>query len=686
MTRPSEPTRPEQPERLPTREELTRSPSQTPNSGEMRRPAAWRGPALLAVIALLLGILAYQAFATYRAVTGAADALAQLEPLAQRSPAQLAVELTDPDHEVRLLRDAAGDLHQIARWERNARFASFTLGWTPWLGVRIRAASDSTRLAGPLADAADATAELLTIYDGATQDGAALGSADNIPNLGSAAVQARRPAQRLDDAVEQINERRRALDAEERAVLPGRAQRLYDSLDRWLPRATTGARAFSNLPDALIEWFGFDRPRTFAILGLERRELRGAGGFLGAVTLIEANAGTFTSRGTWYSYDVDRAPSGIEVPSPLARYMGARGFYLRDMSWYADFPTTAALAEFAIEDALKTPVDAVVAVDTDALAELVRIVGPSLEVPGFPQPVTGDNLHAQFDALINEPGATVSETITVPRHAGELTQVLLREAARLDVERLAGAADLLGTLAASRHVSVWYPRSGTDRLLREVAPALTGALRIPDRGDYVYLTHSDVGWSWTAECVQRTVRYEVWLEPNGAVRTSILTVQLRSRVSELQERWRCNGGYIWHPGTVGLDERPGTFSDYVRLYVPPGTLLHEATGFDSLPEYYSESGAAVIAGLVRIPKDEERTIRLVLAPPAERAVAGAYELFVPKQAGTRETDFTLVVHPAEGTSAQGAAAAATAASATPVEFHSDLSADARFRIPLNSSR
>ena len=163
-------------------------------------------------------------------------------------------------------------------------------------------------------------------------------------------------------------------------------------LDQLLPLAQLGLQGALAAPELL----GAEGERRYLLLAQNNQEMRPTGGFISGVGLLRVERGDILEMTMSDSYAVDNYLSNAHppAPEPLARYMWAGLLLLRDANWSPDFPTSAEVIASLYQLDQDTPaLDGVIAADLTAVQWLVGALGP-LQVPNYPQPVTGDNVLA----------------------------------------------------------------------------------------------------------------------------------------------------------------------------------------------------------------------------------------------------------------------------------------------------
>jgi hypothetical protein len=276
-------------------------------------------------------------------------------------------------------------------------------------------------------------------------------------------------------------------------------------------------------------------------------------------------------------------------------------------------------------------VDGVLAVDLTALRLLLQALGP-IQVPGYDDPVTNDNLESMIMSFWEAPRLTAPgrETTDWWLHrkdlAGDLMAVLLPtlvEQHRPDaLDKLAG---VIAKALMERHLLIYVNNPHAQAISRRMG--WDAALR-PVDGDYLMIVDSNVGFNKVNPNIEQRIDYQIELDETGTA-TSQLTLTYRHRIQHPTEA--CVHESHYGEGYADLMER--CYWDHLRIYLPAGSELLEALGVDEPPTVYEESGKMVIATSFLLATGQERQIRLVYRP-ALAMWTGRYALLVQKQPGT----------------------------------------------------
>jgi hypothetical protein len=291
-----------------------------------------------------------------------------------------------------------------------------------------------------------------------------------------------------------------------------------------LAAARTAVGAAAGLTAQLPGFFGADEPRTYLFAAANTAELRGTGGFLGALTLLEIDEGRLQFGAFEPTDEVPRLPpDALDEPTPgfaeLYERFGALG-NLRNVNATADFPTAARAIEAHYAQARDVALDGVIVADPVALAALLEVGGP-VDVPGF-----GTVDHTQVVRFVTQDAYAI---ITDPEErkavlgqvaAGAL-QGLLADGGEADAPDLARA---LAEAVSGGHLLV----HAADPQVQEafMRAGVAGALE-PDETDLFGVFVNNAAYHKADTWLQRGVNYTVQLRADGSG-VAVADVELRN--------------------------------------------------------------------------------------------------------------------------------------------------------------
>ncbi|GIV71671.1 MAG: hypothetical protein KatS3mg049_0227 [Caldilinea sp.] len=395
---------------------------------------------------------------------------------------------------------------------------------------------------------------------------------------------------------------------------------------------------------------GMDQPRTYLVLVQNNHELRATGGFIAAVGRVTLEQGKITELEFSDSYAIFR--QGVRYPpppAPMERYMNIPMLVMRDANWSPDFPTSARMAQALYKSDTGIHVDGILTVDLNAVKRIFSALG-QIEIEGFDEPITGENVEAQIVQLWERPAesqVSVGEAQGqdfrewwskrkdfIPRLAAAVLDRL--ESGQVNVLRLAPA--VLQALN-ERFIQIWLENPNAAAVLH--ARGWDGALRPAQDSDFLAVIDTNMGYNKADAAIQRSLEYRVeW--PDEADQPAQATLIITYTHTVDGEDPGCDLTPRYGDSYADLIER--CYFDYVRVYVPRGSELIEATGVepDSVETHRGERRTQVFTGYFILPPGEQHTVTFTYTlPPA--LTPETYRLVLQRQSGTQPLPITVTV-------------------------------------------
>ena len=590
--------------------------------------------ALLAVLLLLAGVVIFKgvtlslaAWETYRSAAQLRAMLA-VSPLLSNMPA---------------IQQTVGDLE--ANYERLAGEVQPLLP----AAILLRALPDY----GPLADASP---ELLRAGE---QGLALLHKSVDLAGPAIAELRAEQPnasiVELLPHTASRIGPELPALAADVAALraslatldttgMPERAAGLLQAAPGALALAEVAAQLGPELPALL----GMDGPKHYLVLVQNNHELRATGGFIAAIGKITLDQGKLVELDFVDSYDIYRN-DGVYPPAPTAmqQYMNIPLMLMRDANWSPDLPTAAKVARALYKSDTGVEIDGIVTVDLNAVKTIFGALG-EVPVPGFDEPLTGDNIEAQVVRLWERPaegdtavGGATPEDLGAWWEQRKAFIPALTQAALAHVQNGgANYLDLAGALhqaLADRSVQVWLDNAAAEDVIH--AAGWDGALRPEEGKDFLAVIDSNMGYNKADAAIERALDYRVaWPDGGDAPAQATLTLTYTHPIDADDPGCDLTPRY----GNSYADLIARCYFDYIRVYVPVGSKLIEATGVltDSVSMQRGEQRMQIFTGYFILPPRNTNVVTFTYTlPPA--LTPDAYALVVQRQSGTNPLPVTL---------------------------------------------
>jgi hypothetical protein len=387
------------------------------------------------------------------------------------------------------------------------------------------------------------------------------------------------------------------------------------------------ARALLSLAEIFPQLVGYPEPRTYLFLLQNNTELRPSGGFIGTYGIVKLADGEVKSFFTSDVYALDKQSIGwrkIEPPAPLKKYLGVDYWYMRDANWSPDFTVSAKMVEdFYRGEGGTEVIDGVIAITPDAVADILRIVGP---IKAEDQEFTADNLTDALEYRV-EIGFAAKGVPHAQRK--EVIGVL--------------AADILEKIHA-------FPLSGWGAIISSITDNLLEKHILFTMKDETAARVFDAE-GWSGKIKDTTSDYLLVVDANlNALKSDPEVARKASYginpsdgkyVAELRLNYKHSGKSDW---------KTGRYRDYVRVFAPLGSKLISVSQNGEKSERTKDAEIGEDLGktffgifvTVEIGAERELIFRYELPERIKYQIEqNLYTLLAQKQAGTFANGLTL---------------------------------------------
>jgi hypothetical protein len=405
---------------------------------------------------------------------------------------------------------------------------------------------------------------------------------------------------------------------------------LFASFQHAIPKIQSWMAAISGFLQVAPALLGIGAPVNYLIEVLDSTELRPGGGFIGNYGFATVADGRLLAT---HITDVDLLDkpftfAGGKIPLP-SQYTWFSHFLIhtwsfRDSNLDADFPTSARNGEtnYKLEGG-KVPVQGVIAITPWFMQHVLLLTGP-VTVPGYQEVVSAQNLVAEIHYMQLGPGSIGTDWIPAPDGHSSLRKVfteLLAEQlfARIHNFSSSNMAKFLQLLVASLHtkdIQIYLNASAGEQVLQ--LAHLDDSIQAPS-GDSFFVVDANVAGDKANGFITNSLQDTTTIDAQGDV-LHHLTLH-----------------YAWLiPGDIYGGK---VYTDYVRIYVPPGSVLFSSNGW--IPQGTTQAfGREVWAGFFHLTFGQTRTISLTWMVHGAVQQTGNmchYQELIQKQAGDQWT-------------------------------------------------
>lgn len=333
-----------------------------------------------------------------------------------------------------------------------------------------------------------------------------------------------------------------------------------------------------------------DQRKKYLVLFTNDGELRATGGFLTAYSIIFIENGKVTPEKSDDIYELDQKFSQrIEIPEQLGRYLTTESYWhLRDMNIYPDFKQSMEtfLEHYSTIKSEPQDIDGIIAIDTNVLTGLLEVLGP-VEVPGY-----GTFSAQETDKGIPQVVYALSEIITRPTPylredrkgiLGPMMRAILTKAYGAPKQQWPDLFTQAMKLLESRDAQIYF----IDEQVQAAAEAINvaGKMELDNGNDFLAVVNSNLGGAKSNFFISSEMDQVIDSAPvDGMIEKTVIITYKNN-----QEADNCN----LEAGLLCLNS---TNRDWTRLYVPKGSELIEAQGFNEEAVVYDEGDFTIIEG------------------------------------------------------------------------------------------
>jgi hypothetical protein len=399
------------------------------------------------------------------------------------------------------------------------------------------------------------------------------------------------------------------------------------------------------LLEAAPYMLGMKSSRKYLIIFQNDAELRPTGGFMTAYAVLSVDKGKISTVLSDDIYALDaKFTKKIPAPAPILKYLPKVPYwYLRDQNISPDFKVSMDTF-FPNYQLTKSPqVDGIIAVNTQVLVDLLKITGP-IGVPNF------GTYSAETDKRCNCPQAfyelelfadvegpvvwdSVSGQIVYkPQNYGErksfVGPFMYSILANVMAQPKNKMGDLFNTvinLVQQKHILFYFSDENTQKAVETFNMA--GRVQDYDK-DYLMVVDTNFAGAKTNAWVTYKADQKINVGSDGTV-TKTLTLTYNN------------------PQPFFEDEKTklrlnGVFRDWLRVYVPKGSTLIEATGFETGQSVGEDLGKTVFEGFFTLTPTNVKTITLKYNLPFK--MKSPYSLLIQKQAGSKVFPYRITIN------------------------------------------
>jgi hypothetical protein len=378
------------------------------------------------------------------------------------------------------------------------------------------------------------------------------------------------PGRRLDERLDVLGAYTRAAlplltDASRAAAtidpnsLPEDKRDTFVKLTAALQEGTTSIRDFAAMADVLASLSGKERARTYLLVFQNNTELRPTGGFMGSVAEVVMDRGSVAKIRVPPGGTYDLKGQLLEhVISPEPLHLINAHWQFQDANWFPDFPTSAEKIRWFWSKSGQPSLDGVIAINASFVEQLLDITGP-IDMPAYGKVIDRSNFLIETQKSVEI--EYDKEANTPKKFIGDLSDAMRERMKTFTSEDWMKVASLVSEGLETKEIQVAL----TDPDEQAIASRYGWSGQLKESpGDSLALIEANVAGQKTDGMVEEATTVDVEIQPDGSI---IDTVTLTRT----------------HTGEKGELFRGVRNVSYLRAYVPKGSRLISASGFDTPP-------------------------------------------------------------------------------------------------------
>ncbi|MFA6250392.1 MAG: DUF4012 domain-containing protein [Candidatus Shapirobacteria bacterium] len=394
---------------------------------------------------------------------------------------------------------------------------------------------------------------------------------------------------------------------------------------------------------AKTSWLlGKDKPRNYFLIFQNDAELRPTGGFWTAYGLIKVDKGKISPSVSEDIYTLDaKFNSTIPAPRPIKSYhINVPYWNLRDMNLSPDFPTSIEtfLGHYAKISDSREKIDAVIAIDTKVLVDIVGVLG-RVGVPGFGNFSTDPDKRCdgcpqiiyQLEWIAGRPRNYIEKDRK--GFLSPLMHSLLSNALGSEKSKIGPLVQVLGDNIVQKHILFYFIDPEIEKAA--VLANITGSITQTDEGvDYFHLNDANMSSAKTNLFLKQKIKHEIISQNNKIDHKVTVTYTNPSKASN------CN----LEKGDLCLNAPK--YRNWFRFYVPKGSVIQKMTGSEIEPLNYEELGKQVFEGFYgdKYPLYAQSSLKTSIQYTTSVPPSSNYTLVLQKQPGTKPIEYELIVN------------------------------------------
>jgi len=373
---------------------------------------------------------------------------------------------------------------------------------------------------------------------------------------------------------EQLNIQLKQIDQDS---LPDPAQAIFATAKNKSGEISQAIDVFLNFAEKLKIFIGVGTNRRYLLIFQNNSELRASGGFIGSYARLDFINGRLEKVDIpgGGSYDTEgglrrlvQAPKPLWLVNPL--------WHFWDANWWPDWPTTAKKLMWFYDKSDGPTVDGVISFTPTVMEKILKVTGPIDMTAKYGVVIDADNFFDTVQRITEAPNLSATSTEDLPdfvvdkkepkKIIGDLFDQMMKELPERikSREKMAEFFSVLTESMNEKQVLFYF---NDENLEKEISNRGWGGEVLNTKGDYLSVINTNIAGQKSDRAIRETIVHSAEIMEDGSV---VDTVKItREHTAE--------------PHALFVGERN---VDWLRVYVPAGSELLSASGFEAPEQKY----------------------------------------------------------------------------------------------------
>lgn len=444
----------------------------------------------------------------------------------------------------------------------------------------------------------------------------------------------------LDDALTYMILARKNVEKVDESSLPDNISKkeLIEKIEEAKMNVVDGQKYVS----LVLDLIGAQRSKEYLLLFQNPSEMRATGGFIGSYGIVKMEGGKIKKIFVNDIFNPDgQLTEKVVPPFPIQKISTA--WSMHDSNWFFDFPTSAQKVAWFYEKAGGSTVDAVIALNPFVIEKLLDITGP-IDMPEYDTVIVSENF---IDAIQSEVEEGDNKKENKPKKILADLMPKLLEKLFSQKERIPQIIEVLKNSIEEKDIMAY---SFSDKMQSIISEKGFSGEILNSKNDYLAVVSSNINGYKTDKMIDSSVDLKSEIDNDGYVVNTVTITKTH------------NGG------SSQYDFYNMVNADYLRVYVPEGAMLIDASGhtieknkapidYDKAEfkkdsdvmaaestmmidektktNIYKESGKTVFANWVFVSPKKEVVVTYKYRLPKRFDFSGDYQVIFQKQSGSK---------------------------------------------------